>query len=77
MLSAIGAIYILFVYQFWQHDELRKLRAAGDRLSNLFKRLRNLKSRKESNIHRYTLLILMIGMLMLGGFITFQSLSRL
>ena len=77
IISAIGAIYMLFIYQFWQHDELKKLKSAGDHFSNLFTKLRDIKSRKESNIHRYTLLIFMISILLLGGFVTFQSLARL
>lgn len=76
ILSGICATYTILIYQFWQHDELRKLRTAGDRFSNLFKRLRNLKSRKESNVHRYTLLFFMIAVLLLGGFIAFQSIAR-
>lgn len=76
ILSGIAAIYILFIYQFWQHDELRKLRAAGDRFSNLFKRVRNIKSRKESNVHRYTLLFFMIALILLSGFVAFQALLR-
>ncbi len=77
ILTAIGAIYILITYQLWQHDELKKLTTAGDHFSNLFKKIRNIKSRKESNFHRYTLLGFMISVLLLGGFITFQSLARL
>jgi hypothetical protein len=77
ILSAIGAIYSLFIYQFWQHDELKKLKAAGDHFSNLFKKLRDIKSHKESNVHRYTLLSFMICILLLGGFITYQSLARI
>jgi len=77
ILSTIGAIYTLLIYQFWQHDELKKLKMAGDHFSNLLKKLRNIKSRKESNIHRYTLLIFMISALLLGGLVTFQTLTRL
>lgn len=77
ILSTIGAIYMLFIYQFWQHDELKKLKTAGDHFSNLFKKLRDIKSRKESNVHRYTLLTFMIFILLLGGFITYQSLARI
>ncbi|MEL0106500.1 MAG: hypothetical protein VW802_06095 [Rhodospirillaceae bacterium] len=77
ILSAIGAIYTLFIYQFWQHDKLKKLKTAGDHFSNLFRNLRDIKSRKESNVHRYTLLTFMVCILMLGGFITFQSLARI
>ena len=76
ILSGIAAIYILFIYQFWQHDELLKLRSAGDRFSNLFKKFRDIKSRKESNVHRYTLLFFMIAGLILGAFISYHGVAR-
>jgi hypothetical protein len=50
---------------------------AGDHFSNLLKKLRNIKSRKESSIHRYTLLIFMVSAILLGGLVTFQTLTRL
>ena len=57
---SIGAIYSLFIYQFWQATERAKIEHISSQLSNLVRRVRTLTSRRESSIHRYVLLAFMI-----------------
>jgi hypothetical protein len=57
---SVGAIYSLFIYQFWQATERAKLAHISNQLSNLLRKVRAFTSRREASIHRYVLLAFMI-----------------
>jgi len=61
------ALYMLTLYQLWQNTEREKIRAAAKHLSSLAQSVRDLKSRREANVHRYTILFFMAAMLCLGN----------
>lgn len=76
-LVAAAAIYTLVLYQVWQNTEREKLREIAKVLSNLFVRIRTIKSRREANVHRYTLLAFMILSILIGNAILIMNLQRL
>lgn len=59
-LCSAGAIYTLALYQAWQNTEREKLREIGGHLSSYSMSVRAVKSSREANVHRYTMLIFMI-----------------
>lgn len=77
ILLATSAVLMLVIYQFWQHTERRKLDAIGVRFSTTFRSVRALKSRLEADIHRYTLLVFMIFVVLLGAYVSYLGLSAL
>ncbi|MBT4890358.1 MAG: hypothetical protein HON65_12480 [Rhodospirillales bacterium] len=77
ILMACAAILILVVYQFWQYNEARKLNFISKQFSSLFREIRALKSSREANIHRYTFLVFMIGMIILGAIITNLGIAKI
>ena len=50
---AMAATFMVVLFQFWQHTEGRKLLTIESAYSNLFRRIRKLKSSREANFHRY------------------------
>jgi hypothetical protein len=76
ILVTMGVIFTLVVYQFWQHNELRKIREISFHMSNLFGRIRGMKSRREANIQRYLLLAFMISTVILGAIIAYLGLQQ-
>ena len=48
-----AAIFLITLYQFWQHAEQQKLLAVERHFSSLFRDIRKIKSTTEANIHRY------------------------
>ena len=74
-LVAPAAILILLIYQVWQHTEQEILTSIGKRFSSLFRDTRAIKSRLDANVHRYILLVFMISMVLLGGVITYFTIS--
>jgi hypothetical protein len=76
ILVTMGVIFTLVVYQFWQHNELRKVEEISHHLSNLFIKVRRLKSRREANIQRYLLLIFMISTVVLGAILAYLGLQQ-
>ena len=76
ILVTMGVIFTLVVYQFWQHNELRKIREISSHMSNLFVRIRRIKSRREANIQRYLLLAFMIGTVILGATVAYLGLQQ-
>ncbi len=64
---SVGAIYSLFIYQFWQGTERAKIALVSQQFSNLLRRARGLTSARESNIHRYVLLFFMIASILAGN----------
>lgn len=66
-LCSAGSIYTLALYQAWQNTEREKLREIGQHLSSYAKLVRAVKSSREANVHRYTLLIFMIIAVLMGN----------
>ena len=77
ILISCAAIFILILYQFWQHNESRKLNFIGKQFSSLFREARALKSVREANIHRYTFLMFMISMIILGAIISNLGIAKI
>ena len=72
-----AAILILVMYQFWQHTELTKLQAVGMNLSNLYRRIRRIKSGREANIHRYVIFLFMVGIILMAAGLALYSFAPL
>ena len=62
-----GSLYTLALYQAWQNTERDKLRTIAAHLSSLTREIRSLKSTREANVHRYTLLGFMFLAVLLGN----------
>lgn len=77
ILMTSAVVVTLGIYQFWMHNELTKINAMQPHLSSLFADIRTLKSRRESDIHRYTLLIFMIVVVVLGAVVVHLALQRI
>jgi len=76
ILLTMCVIFTLSVYQFWQHTEHLKVREISKHMSTLFKTIRQIKSRREANIHRYVLLFFMISTVILGAVVTHFGLDQ-
>ena len=76
ILVCVAAIFVVIIYQFWQHAETTKLEAIANRFSAAFRDIRRLKSRIEANIHRYILLTFIIVMLALGAVIAYLGVKE-
>ncbi len=66
-LCSAGVIYALALYQSWQNTERHKLREISVHLSSYAQAIRAIKSSREANIHRYTLLAFMIITVLMGN----------
>ncbi len=66
VLLAGGAVFVLLMYQFWQINEINRMNEIEKHFSTLYGRISRLKSRREGNVHRYTLLFFMIVMVIIG-----------
>ena len=77
ILLATAAIFTLMIYQFWMHNEGRKIDLIASQFSNLFRRVRSVKSAREGNLHRYTLLIFMIISIFLGAVVVHLALDAI
>ncbi|MCK5445337.1 MAG: hypothetical protein KAI73_06910 [Rhodospirillaceae bacterium] len=67
---AIGAIFVLFMYQFWQFNEIRRLVEIEKNFSSLYIKIRDVKSKREGNVHRYTILMFMCIVVLLGAIVS-------
>ena len=67
ILLACGIIFVLLMYQFWQFNEIARIRKIEVHFSSLYREINNLKSAREGNAHRYTMLLFMIALVILGG----------
>ncbi|TQV78419.1 hypothetical protein [Denitrobaculum tricleocarpae] len=74
-LFSAAALYTLVLYQVWQNTEREKLREIAKALSNLFVKIRTIKSSREANYHRYTLLCFMAVAILLGNAILIMDLQ--
>lgn len=72
-----AVIFTLIIYQFWMHNEQRKIDAMGEHMSSLFRDIRAIKSPREGNLHRYTLLMFMILTVLLGAVVVHLALQRI
>jgi hypothetical protein len=77
ILTSMGAIFMLIIFQFWQHAEGQKIRAVERHYSSLFREIRMKKSRLEANMHRYILLTFMIVVLLAGAFVTISAIDKI
>ena len=55
------------LYQVWQNTEREKLRDISSHFSSFSQFTRAIKSSREANVHRYTLLLFMIGAIIIGN----------
>lgn len=62
-----GVIYSLALYQTWQNTERHKLREIAAQLSSYAQAIRAIKSSREANVHRYTLLAFMVIAVLMGN----------
>jgi hypothetical protein len=69
ILSSIGGIYSLMIYQFWQGTERQKLAFISDRFSSTLRQLRNLTSAREADFQRYVLLFFMVFCILAGNWL--------
>ena len=66
-LSSAAVIYMLVLYQVWQNTEREKLRDITSHFSSFSQHTRAIKSSREANVHRYTLLLFMMTAVLLGN----------
>jgi len=76
IILTVAVIFTLTIYQFWMHNEQRKIDMLSGHMSSLFHDVRALKSRLEGNLHRYTLLAFMILTVILGAVVVNLALNR-
>ncbi|MBL4614327.1 MAG: hypothetical protein JKY27_05575 [Magnetovibrio sp.] len=67
ILLTCGVIFVLLMYQFWQFNEISRIRQIEEHFSTLYLKICTSKSRREGNAHRYTLLVFMIGVVVLAA----------
>lgn len=77
IVSSMGAIFMLLLFQLWQHSEAKKIIAVEKNFSSLFRSIRKKKSKLEANIHRYILLTFMVVVICAGAFVTILSIDKL
>lgn len=70
ILLACGVIFVLAMYQFWQFNEIKRIVEIERHFSTLYRQIRDIKSTREGNAHRYTLLLFMCIVVILGAFIS-------
>ena len=76
-LSSSAVIYMLVLYQVWQNTEREKLREIASHFSSFSQFTRAIKSSREANVHRYTLLGFMIIAILLGNLLLVLVVSPL
>ena len=57
ILFACGMIFLLFMYQMWQFNEIKRARLIETLFSFYCRRVNNIESRRERNVERYTMLV--------------------
>ena len=73
----VAVIFTLIIYQFWMHNEQRKIEMMNGHMSSLFREVRAVKSQLEGNLHRYTLLAFMILTIILGAVVVNLALNKI
>ncbi|GAB6052146.1 hypothetical protein JCM17960_09660 [Magnetospira thiophila] len=71
------SIFLLVLFQIWQHNENCKIAALSPRMSTAWTKVRKAKSRLEGNIHRYIILAVLMLTLVLGNVITVLLLDHM
>ena len=77
ILLATSVIFTLSIYQFWMHNEVSKINKMEIHMSDLFRHIRAIKSVREGNIHRYTLLVFMFVVVILGAVVVSLAFGRI
>ena len=72
-----GVIFVLLMYQFWQFNEVSRVREIEKHFSSLYNKVNGFKSRREANTHRYTLLVFMITVVIIGAIVTSIALQQI
>lgn len=75
--SSSAVIYMLVLYQVWQNTEREKLRDIASHFSSFSQFTRAIKSSREANVHRYTLLAFMIIAILLSNLLLVLAVSPL
>lgn len=60
ILLSVGAIFLLFMYQMWQFNEIKRTRQIEQHFSTLCRQVNNIESRREKNVERYTMFTVMV-----------------
>jgi len=76
-LCSSAVIYMLVLYQVWQNTEREKLRDIAGHFSSYSQFTRAIKSTREANVHRYTLLVFMVFAVLLGNMLMVMVVSPL
>ncbi|MEQ8665080.1 MAG: hypothetical protein RIC16_05090 [Rhodospirillales bacterium] len=71
-----GVIFVLVMYQFWQFNEISRVREIEKHFSSVYREISSIKSRREGNFHRYTLLTFMIVSVILGAVVANIGMSQ-
>ncbi len=77
LILTCAVIFTLIIYQFWMHNEAQKIDKIEKHLSSIFAEVRAVKSRKEGNLHRYTLLVFMVMVVVLGVVVMSLAMDQL
>lgn len=70
ILLTCGVVFVLLMYQFWQFNEISRIKQIEQHFSTLYTKISHSKSRREGNAHRYTLLMFMMVVVVLGAVVT-------
>lgn len=73
---AMSGILTLMIYQFWQFNEVQKIEEITKHMSSLFSRVRDIKSKREGNVHRYILLTFMSATIIIGGVVSYHAILQ-
>ena len=71
-----GVIFVLTLYQSWQYNEISRIVELEKNFSTLYRKIRDVKSRREGNFHRYTLLLIMAGVVAVGAGVTIYVIKQ-
>lgn len=77
LMTAMASISLVAIFQFWQYAESQKIVSMEALYSSAFRAIRKKKSKLEANIHRYIILIFMIGAVVMGAYVTVVSIDSL
>lgn len=75
ILLACGTIFILFMYQMWQFNEIRRIRQIEKHFSSLSQQINHLESRRERNTERYTMLAFKVSVIIAGTVIALTAIQ--
>lgn len=74
---ACGVIFVLVMYQSWQFNEISRIVEIEKHFSSQYRKIRDLKSKREGNFHRYTLLVFMSIVVILGAVVANIVISKM